>query len=71
MIPQHLLDHLLRLIEMSRPGGVIDLRDRGIRVRSQGRRTGEGKGESRSRQGTRNQCTHNHPSMAEYGRMPS
>ena len=71
MITQHLVHQLLRLIEMARSGGVVDLSDRGIRVRSQRRRAGEGKGESRSRQGTRKQCSHNHPSVAEYGRMRS
>jgi len=63
MIPQHLLHHLLRLIEMTRLRGVVNLLDGGIGVR-QGRRTGKGKRESRSRQGTRKQCSHNYPAMA-------
>jgi hypothetical protein len=68
MIPQHLIHHLLRLIEMTRSRGLVDLIDGGVRIR-QCRRAGKGKRESRSRQGTRKQCTHNHPAMADYGRM--
>ena len=70
MIAQHLVHHLLCLIEMTRSGGLIDLIDGGVRVR-QRRRAGEGKRESRSRQRTRKQCSHNHPAMADYGRMRS
>jgi len=69
MIPQHLIHHLLRLIEMARPRGLVNLIDGGIRIR-QCRRAGKCKRESRSCQGTRKQCSHNHPAMAEYGRMP-
>ena len=68
MIAQHLIHHLLCLIEMTRSRGLIDLMDGGVRSR-QRRRAGKGKRESRSRQGTRKQCTHNHPAMADYGRM--
>jgi hypothetical protein len=68
MIPQHLIHHLLCLIEMTRPRGLVYLIDGGIRVRPR-RRAGKGKRESRSRQGTRKQCSHNHPAMADYGRL--
>jgi hypothetical protein len=67
MIPQHLIHHLLRLLEMTRSRGLVDLIDGGVRIRQC--RAGKGKRKSRSRQGTRKQCSHNHPAMAEYGRM--
>ncbi len=69
MIPQHLIHQLLSLVEMTRVRGLVNLIDGGIRIR-QCRRAGKGKRESRSRKGTRKQCSHNHPPMAEYGRMP-
>jgi hypothetical protein len=68
VIPQHLIHHLLRLIEMTRPRGLVNLIDGGNRIR-QCRRASQGKRESRSRQGTRKQCSHNHPAMADNGRM--
>ena len=67
MIPQHLIHHLLRLIQMPRVRSLVDLVDGGICIRPC-RRAGKGKRESRSRQRTRKQCSHNHPAMAGYGR---
>ena len=63
MISQHLVHHLLGLIEMTLARGLVDLIDGRI-PRRQCRRAGQGKRESRSRQRTRKQCSHNHPAMA-------
>jgi hypothetical protein len=68
VVPQHLIHHLLGLIEMTAPRSVVDLLHGRVGVRRQSRHAGHAQGQDGSDKCSSNQISHMQPQNGRSGR---